>query len=80
MFSLLLLQYFKIIDLRLTSLSYAYATFYIVWVYSTALAMLHLAAVVNSYFAEHLGIVECYKFQLNSAFASADFKAKELRE
>lgn len=75
MFALLILQYFKIIDLRLTPLSYAYACFYIMWVYSTSLVMLHLAAIVNSYFTQHLNILENYKFQLSVAMVSDKFRA-----
>ena len=80
MMVLLLLEYFGLINLNFSPLTYSYVTFYIVYVFTSCLVMMHLGVSVNLFFLKHIDRLRNFKLEFRRMIMKGQVSIAHLRD
>ncbi len=80
MLILLLLEYFRMISLNLSPLTYSYIAFYIVYVFVTCLTMMHMGVAVNLFFLKHIDRLRNFKLELRRMIIRGQTSLADLKD
>ena len=80
MMVLLLLEYFGLINLNFSPLTYSYVTFYIAYVFTSCLVMMHLGVSVNLFFLKHIDRLRNFKLEFRRMIMKGQVSIAHLRD
>ena len=80
MLALLLLEYFRLISLKFSPLTYSYVIFYIVYIFTSCLVMMHLGVAVNLFFLKHIDRLRNFKLEFRRMIMKGQVSLSHLRE
>lgn len=80
MLVLLFLEYFGMIKLMFSPLTYAYIAFYLSYIFVSCLVMMHMGVAVNVFFLKHINSLRNFKFELKRMINRGQTSLDNLQE